>query len=95
LRIFKTVWVIYLGVIIFISGIIASYILVGLICGVIFIIAYFLTKKISISLETSEGMQLGLSFKRSIIENVTVDIEQARKVIMIINDNIIKQQERI
>jgi len=67
-------------------------ILIGLIIGGIFLLAYYLSKKIVISLETSGGMVLGLSFKRSVIENVSVDIEQALKVIGIVNQRVIKSQ---
>ena len=67
-------------------------ILIGLIIGGLFLIAYYLSKKIVISVETSGGMVLGLSFKRSVIENVSVDIEQALKAIRIVNQKVIESQ---
>jgi hypothetical protein len=67
-------------------------ILIGLAIGGIFMIAYYLSKKIVISLETSGGMVLGLSFKRSLIENVSVDIEQSLKAIQIVNQKVIESQ---
>ena len=66
--------------------------MIGLVIGGIFLIAYYLSKKIAISLETSGGMVLGLSFKRSVIENVSVDLEQALKVIRIVNQKVIESQ---
>lgn len=60
--------------------------------GAIFLLVYFLYKKIFISLETNGGMVLNISFKRSVIENVSVDMEQALKVIQIINQKVIESQ---
>jgi hypothetical protein len=90
------------GAIILIGGIITglvqrgggAIILFSLIIGGIFLVAYYLSKKIVISVETSGGIILGLSFKRSVIENVGVDIEQALKAIMIVNQKIIESQIR-
>lgn len=70
-------------------------ILPGLVIGGIFLTAYYLSKKIVISLETNGGMVLGLSFKRSVIENVSIDIEQALKVIRILNQKVIESQNII
>lgn len=67
-------------------------ILTGLVIGGICLAAYYLSKKIVISLETRGGMVLGLAFKRSVIENVSVDIEQALKVIGIVNQKVIESQ---
>lgn len=52
------------------------------------LVYYWLNKKI-ISIETFGGMTLGLSFKRSVIENVPVDITLATKAIRIINDKVV------
>ena len=97
----KPIFLLFFGVILLIAGLIASLasnatvlLIVGLILGGLFVLLYFLSKKISIVLETSGGMQLSLSFKRSVIENVSIDLEQALKVIRIINDNIVKQQQK-
>jgi hypothetical protein len=70
-------------------------IVIGLVIGVIFLIAYYLSKKIAISLETSGGMQFGLSFKRSVMETVSVDMDQALRAIRIINQKIIESQMRM
>ena len=64
-----------------------------LIIGVIFLIAYWLSKKMTITLDTSGGMRMGLSFKRSVIENVPVDIEKAVQAINIVNKKIIESQK--
>jgi hypothetical protein len=66
--------------------------LIGLVIGGILLVAYYLSRKIVISIETSGGMVLGLSFKRSVIENVSVDIEQALKAIGILNQKVIGSQ---
>ena len=70
----------------------AAAVVVLLILGGLFLIAYGFSKRIAISLETSGGMVLGLSFKRSVIENVPVDIEQALKAIHIVNGKVIESQ---
>jgi hypothetical protein len=67
-------------------------ILIGIILGGIFLIAYYLSKKIVISIETSGGIVLGVSFKRSVIENVGVDINKALKAIMLVNNKTIESK---
>lgn len=97
----KPIFLLFIGVIVFMAGLIGSLaanmagsLVVSLILGGFFVLLYFLSKKISIVLETSGGMQLSLSFKRSVIENVSIDLEQALKVINIINMNIVEQQKK-
>jgi hypothetical protein len=68
--------------------------IVKLIIGGLFMLLYWLSKKMTISFETSGGMVMGLTFKRSVIENVAVDIEKARQAIEIINKNVIKSHCR-
>lgn len=65
-----------------------------LLIGAAFLVAYWLSKKIVISVETSGGMVLGLSFKRSVIENVSIDLEQALKAIQIVNQKVIDIQTK-
>lgn len=67
--------------------------LVGLFIGAIFLIAYSLSKKITINLETFGGTWFGLTFKRSVIENVAVDIQKTLEAITIINNRIIHAQQ--
>lgn len=98
----KPIGYLFLGVIIMIGGIFAgldqrgggSIDLFLIIFGGIFLVAYYLSKKIVISIETSGGLLMGLSFKRSLIENVDVDIEQALKAIMIVNSKIVESQSK-
>lgn len=63
-----------------------------LLIGIVFLVAYWLSKKLVIYIETSGGMVLGLSFKRSIVENVSVDLEQALKAIGIVNQKVLEAQ---
>ncbi len=65
-----------LGMLIFILSIIIG--------GILFVL-YWLSKKIYISLQTKGGLYLGLAFKRSVIENISIDFDQAMKAIKIIN----------
>jgi len=62
---------------------------IGLLLGLVFFVLYFLMKKVAIYVVPFNGSPIGLTFKRSVIENVPVDIEQARKVIQVINNLIV------
>lgn len=77
------------------QGDVGESLLNGLILGGVFLIAYYLSKKIVISIETSGGMILGLSFKRSVVENVDVGVEQAMKAIKVINRAVVDSQAGI
>jgi hypothetical protein len=66
--------------------------LIGLIIGGIFLIAYWLSKKMTISIETGGGMIMGLVFKRSVIENVPVDIQKAIQAMNVVNKKVIESQ---
>ena len=96
----KPIGYLVIGVIFLIGGILTGLnqynggliIIIGVILGATFLLAYYLSKKIVISLETSGGIVMGLSFKRSVIENVSIDMEQALKVIGIVNHEMIKSQ---
>ncbi len=70
------------------------YFLISLLIALIFIVAYVLLKKILIEIHTRGGLSIGLSFKRSVIENIPVDIEQAKSVINIINNLVLRSQHR-
>jgi hypothetical protein len=65
----------------------------GLLIGLVFFIAYWLSKKIAISIQTKGGMIMGLSFRRSVIENIPVDIKKAMQAISLINKNVIASQK--
>jgi hypothetical protein len=88
----KPIGFLVFGVLVLIGGLVAREFLVGIVLGAIFFIVYWLSKKIVITIETSGGMTLGLAFKRSVIENVSVDIQEALKAISIINENVVKSQ---
>jgi hypothetical protein len=70
-----------------------SIMLGGLLIGLVFFIAYWLSKKIAISIQTKGGMIMGLSFKRSVIENIPVDIQKALQAISVINKSVIESQK--
>ncbi len=53
----------------------------SLLLGGIFLFFYWLSKRLSITIETTGGSRLGLRFKRSLIENVEVDFDKASAVV--------------
>ena len=67
----------------------------GIIIGIALIVIYALSKKIALSIETRGGRSLGLIFKRSVIENVSVDIEKALNAMEIINSKVLESQQKI
>lgn len=71
------------------GGIGTSVLFFLVIIGIISLILYWLRKKIIISVKTFSGLSVGVAFKRSIIENVSIDINQAREIINIINHKIL------
>ena len=91
----KPIGFLILGVIIIIGSItggiglygVYKYVVIflGILIGLLFLFLYWLLKKMVISLQTYGGLIMGLTFKRSIIENVAVDIEKAIQAIQIIN----------
>jgi len=58
------------------------------------IIAYYLGKNMSLGIESSGGLPLGLTFKRSVIEGVTVDSEKVRQVVMLVRELVIQAQQK-
>ena len=56
--------------------------------ALLFVLLFFLSKKLMIAFETNGGMVLGVKFKKGIIENVPVDIEQVTQVIMLFNQQL-------
>jgi hypothetical protein len=61
-----------------------------LILAVIFVLVYFSSKRIGINIETMHTH--GLVFKRSLIENVEVDLPQALRAISVINARVLAAQ---
>jgi hypothetical protein len=52
------------------------------------LVAYYLKKTFEIKVETGGSKEVGVSFKRSVIENVAVELPQAREVIELINQKV-------
>jgi len=67
-------------------------VIVSLIIGGLFLLGYFLSKKIFLSLQSDGGLVMGLVFKRSVIENVPVDINKALQTIRVINEKVIESR---
>jgi len=97
----KPIWYLILGGIFIIGGIGGMMengigaLISGLIIGGIFLFLYWLSKKMTMSFETSGGIIMGLIFKRSVIENVAVDIHKAEQAIEIINKKVIEAQSKM
>lgn len=105
----KPIGYLVIGILIALAGIVAGFAQHGggpaggsgmaglplIVIGLVFIIAYFLSKKLTISIETSGGMVMGLTFKRSVIENVKVDIQKALSAIQLINRKVVEAQRRL
>lgn len=68
----------------------AIVVFISLVLAALFLIAYWLSKQVSISIETFGGMVLTIRFKRSVVENVPVDIEIAKNAIDIISYKVVE-----
>ena len=66
---------------------------IGLTIGLLFFIMYWLSKKMALSIQTKGGIIIGLIFKRSVIENVPIDIQKSLQAINIINENVLESQK--
>lgn len=97
----KPIGLLIMGVLFGVGGILSAFsrqsgsgpvVLVLLIVGALFVIGYLLSKKIIISLQSDGGMQMGLTFKRSVIENIPVDIDKALQTIQFINEKVIESK---
>lgn len=66
----------------------------GIVVGGLFLLFYWLSRKINITLQARGSAWLGLTFKPSVIENIQVDIDQSKKVIGIIHALVMKAQHR-
>lgn len=65
---------------------------VALLIAGAFVVAYFLSKKLFVAVESSGGGVEIIAFKPSVIEGVSVDINTAREVIALISQNIVRTQ---
>lgn len=68
--------------------------LIGVAIALVFLFGYFFNKSLVISAVSHSGFVAGFAFKRSVIEGVKVDYEQAVQVISIINRNIVQQSSK-
>lgn len=68
--------------------------LILLLIGLLFLMGYYFKKVLSIMITTHSSFNADFAFKRSVIEGVTVDFDQARKVIEILNRNLIEQTRK-
>lgn len=62
-----------------------------LISGIILLIAFYFSKRLFISVETKGGLVPSIRFKRSIIGNIPVDFNKAKKVVQIIKNKTIEK----
>jgi hypothetical protein len=63
----------------------------GIFVGVIFLVAYFLSKRLLIQVETSGVRFIGVRFKPSIVGHLTVDLAAASKAVHIIDSLIARE----
>jgi hypothetical protein len=59
--------------------------IISLVLAVVFLVAYFISKKMLLSMTIASGPVMGLTFKKSMIEGVAVDIDALRHATTIIN----------
>ena len=67
----------------------------GVVLALVLVVAYFLSRKMAIFVESSGGATFGVIFKRSVIEGVTVDIAKVKSVVDIIRELVIACQQRV
>lgn len=61
----------------------------SILIGIAFVAGYHFSQKLYIVVEAGGTTSLGISFKRSVFENVSIDIRQALQVISLINEQVI------
>ena len=74
-----------LGISLDISLEMSTFIWVGLILSLGCLIAYALQKNLAFGFETSGGTYYGMSFKRGVLNNVSVDIKQVESALLLVN----------
>jgi len=62
-----------------------AFTIIGLFLTVIFLIVYALQKNLAFGFETSGGAYYGMSFKRGILNNVSIDIDQVENALLLVN----------
>lgn len=73
----------------------AAIAILGFIVVIVLVVAYFLSRKMAVFVESSGGATFGLIFKRSVIEGVPVDIDKVKAVVDIIREMVINCQQRV
>jgi len=58
--------------------------------SIAFLIAYILKKEMGLQVQNGGDKLWGLTFQRSVIENVTVDIDLVRRAVAVINDTVLR-----
>jgi len=91
----KPVASLILGVLVALGGVLAFFsrnkeIGVGaLVIGVVLIIIYFVSTRLSLSVESKGGMIVGLGFKSGVIQGATVGLEDVTKAVDLINRHVL------
>jgi hypothetical protein len=62
----------------------------GLIVGLIFLVAYFFSRKLIIGIRTAGGLPFELMFKPGVLGSVRVDIDSVRQAITLLNDKVLQ-----
>jgi len=62
--------------------------------GLILIIYYFLHKTLVVTTTTHSGQGAAIAFKRSVVEGVKIDQQQAEEIISIINELVLYQHKK-
>jgi hypothetical protein len=60
--------------------------------GGIFLVIYWLQRKLSLSVRTRGGNVIGVVFKPSVIENISVDLKRALQAIALLNRKVVEAQ---
>jgi hypothetical protein len=72
----------------------ASYTLWGcLLCGTLLYLWYALSKRVVISVWTKGGVSVGISFKRGVVENRTIELKVASEVVDSINGRLLGKKQ--
>jgi hypothetical protein len=97
----KSVWTLLSGLVILAWGLFRGIafdskfaLISGVIVGGVLLVKYWLSKRLHVAVETTGGRFIGVPFKRSIIENVTVDFEKCSSVVDVIRQLILESQWR-
>jgi hypothetical protein len=98
---YKPIGLLICGIVFFVLGIVAGIrdsgvgLLLFWVLGGILFASYWLSKSMLISIETMGGMfPLGLRFKPSVIEGVSVDIQKVLQAVRLINQRVVAAQGR-